>query len=445
MKEIDQFIEKNGHHSAAHPDWEKAKAQFDEQAYQSALGILVWGFKKDVNYHPLYQLTIQCLQELGATQEKEMFEMALNNFDHFESFNRLGQHFYETNQLSLAIPFFEKAVDIDASNLETIHDLAIVYARQFQIEKAINVLQENHPEKDFWNFWFWCKLSILGEKLEGVEAGLNDMSSLLDEEQDQEAIAFPRQKVNEVKEILLRYQQVKTPQKHIQDWHFIQYGGMILDFFDDSEDYVAGGRYVASWGSKQSIKETVLRLKFALDQMQVNIQSIKYLNDRNATILGLLIGKVLGLPAEVYQSDTDNKNALIVAANSVDYDTCLELTTIDEGQIVFAVNHCWLESAHVSPDIVGFMTQTYHFPWEGGGIKINPNVEGETTSTEADERSEMEIANEIHAITLDSAVTADRNEFYLAQKDYLKSIGSKTDRSRYNFMTESPVPGAYFG
>src|SRR5690606_10292366 len=124
------------------------------------------------------------------------------------------------------------------SDSDLVHDLALVLARRFRIEEAISVFEENNALDGFWNYWFWCKLRVLAGKPEGVLEGLEQLSEVLDGEADQSRIAIPRGKVEELKELLNRYNCLEQPRKDIQDWHFIQYGGVILDFFDQSEDYV---------------------------------------------------------------------------------------------------------------------------------------------------------------------------------------------------------------
>jgi len=439
------FKNKKEDYSEAIEDYNNALNTYDEKNYQEALGTLSWGFKKDINYKPLYKLAFKCLTNLGGNDEAKLFENALNNFHEFESFNNLGAHFYNEERYDLALPFLEKAVSIDSSNNDTVHDLSIVYARRFQIDKAIEVLEKDGPKNDFWNFWFWCKLSILSENTTGVKEGLNELSEILDKEPNQEDILVPRQKVNEVIEMLNRYNLVKNRRQHIQDWHFIQYGNVILDFFEDTEDYVAGGRYVATWSSNESIKEINNLLKIYLESFDLKFQKVKYLDDRDSEIIGIAIGKELNLDSSCYFSNENNENCLIVGANSFNFNNYYELAEVKNGQILYALNHDWLSSSSISPDIVGLMSQSYYFPWNGGGFKIIDAEKGLTEQTEPDNRNSNEIASDIFKNEPYSEVEKDKLDFYLKNKEYIKGIGSKTNNHRFNFMIESPVPGSHFG
>jgi len=338
----------------------------------------------------------------------------------------------------------QKAHDLNPSDFNTAHDLAIVYARRFQIQKGIEVLERNNPTNDFWNYWFWLKLKVLSGDTNEVTKGLNQLKTVLDTVKNQEETAFPRQKIEEIRELLARFNQVQAPRIHIQDWQFIQYGSIMLDFFEDTEDYVAGGRYVATWGSNQSIKELTNRLKIYLKAFNLDFEGIRYLEGRNSEIIGLATAKEMALSSKVYNPEEDNKNCLIIAANSSDFNDYQELSKVKDGQLVFALNHSWLEAASITPDIIGFMSQSYYFPWDGGGFNLNME-KGKTEKTAPDKRRAAEIAEDIFQEKVEEQTDKAKLNFYLNNRDYLKAIGSKVNNHRFNFMVESPVPGSFFG
>ncbi len=444
---FDIFRSKSNNDSVALEDYRKANSLFENGDFQESLRTLSWGFRKDVNFKPLYELAEKCLLKLGGEEEAQLFKNATKRFNSFQPFNNLGLHFYNEGHYDLALPFLKKAVEIDSTKGDTVHDLAIVYARLFNIQEAIKVLEKNRPENDFWDYWFLTKLRILANQTKGVENDINELFAVLNNEPDKESVEIPLQKANEVKETFERLSVVGKPNNHIRDWHFIQYGNIILDFFEDLEEYAGGGRYVASWGSNESIKEIVSKLSFYLKELDKTIEKILYLNDRNSKILGLIIGKELNVEAIEYNSQIEVKNSIIVGANSIDFDGMDELQKIKQGQILFALNHLWLDSAQISPDICGFMSQSYYFPWDGGGFRIG-DMEAEDKKIEKilpDTRDESVIADEISKLDFQTPIQDENLSFYLKHKDYLKGIGSKTNDNRYNFMIESPIAGSYFG
>lgn len=444
---FDIFKSNQRSNSEALEDYNKANTLFENSDYQESLRTLSWGFRKDVDFKPLYKLAEKNLIKLDGQEEANLFNYAQKSFNKFESFNNLGTHFFNQGNYDLALPFLEKAVQISSHNKDTVHDLAIVYARRFNIKKAISVLENNNSEFDFWNLWFVSKLRILNGQTEGIQNDIDELFEIINNESDKESILFPLKKVNEIQESLNRLILVDKPKNHIRDWHFIQYGNMILDFFDDSEDYVAGGRYVASWGSNESIKAIGQKLVIYLSKLLVSIENVYYLNDRNSKIIGITIGKELNLTAKEYSNHINTENSIIIGANSTDFENRSELQESKTGQILFALNHFWLNSAQISPDICGFMTQSYSFPWEGGGLRII-DIEAEKRETEQipeDTREESLIATDIYNTTSDVDINDDDIEFYKKHQDYLKGIGNKINSDRFNFMIESPIAGSYFG
>ncbi len=442
---FDNFKKKNEKKSEAKEIFDNANRQFDAGNYQAAFQTLSWGFRKDIDYKPLYELSAKILFKLGLTEEKKLFENALKKFNKFESFNNLGNYFCDVEHYDFALPFLEKAIQIDSSKGETLHDLALVYSRRFQIDKAIGVLEKNDYHKNnFWSYWFWCKLRILNNQPDGIKEVLNELTTVLDNEENQDEMEVPRQKINEVKEALIRYNLIANPMQHIRDWHFIQYGGVILDYFKDSDEYVAGGRYVASWGSKKSIKDLCQKLKFFLAAVDMKIEKIKFLKNRSSQVLGLVIGKELCLNYDIYTSNEDSENCLIVGANSSDFNEYQELNEIKRGQVVFSLNHNWLKPSFVTPDIIGSMNQTYSFPWDGGGIRIVDAEKKLTGRTEPDNRDAIKIATEIFDLEDTKEFDEETLSFYKKHKEYLKAIGSIPGKFRYNFAIESPVSGSYF-
>jgi len=442
---FDFFKGKSSKESAANTDYVLANEQFKKGAYQECLRTLSVGFSKDVEFKQLYELSYNCLVKLGGDEEAALFKSVLFQPENFDSYNNLGRHFVESGNFKIAIPFLEKAMKIDSSYLETAHDLGLAYARTFRIIEAIEALEKNNPENDFWNYWYWCKLCILAGRTAGMEQNLMDLLAVLDSQKNQLETAFPRQKVLEVSEMLKRYEQVGSAENHIRDWQFIQYGSLILDFFDDSDEYVAGGRYVALWGNNESFKSLLFKLKRYIDLLEIKVDTIAYLNNRDSKIVALAIGLELGLEVNLYDSNQTNLNTLIVGGNATDFDLYKELIAVENGQVLFALNHNWLQSSMICPDIIGFMSQAYIFPWEGGGLKITDIEKGLTEETKPDNRAEEIIADDIFKQEADRTIESKHLEFYKSNKAYLKGIGLNATKIRENFMIESPLAGSYFG
>lgn len=431
--------------SAASKELDEATRHYTNGDYTEALRQLAAGFQKDIDNLKLYELAAQTLEQMGGKEEARLFRnVQRQGTKIYEPFRELGMHFYSESHYELARCFLQRAVDLNPSDGDVVHDLALVLARRFRIKEALAAFEENNALEGFWNYWFWCKLRILSGQTEGVEEGLKQLLEILDAEPEQERVAIARMKVEEVMESLQRYRLLESPQMDIQHWHFIQYGSVILDYFDDTEDYVAGGRYVASWGSNQSIREVIQKLSKHMENASYVVDRVVALPDRNAQILGETIARYFGKQMEIYHPEMDTRNALVVAGNSDDFDGLQDFGHIADGQLLFALNHNWLRNAHVTPDVVGFMNQSYTFPWEGGGIRIVDMETRQTERTLPDEREPEYIAEEILREELGTEYKEQRLEFYSHYKEWLKASGSNSNKVRFNFMMESPVPGSFF-
>lgn len=437
------IFKKQEDNSPAKEDLQKAKKHFDYGEFQECLRVLIWSFRKDVNYKPLYQLAADSLGKLDAIDEQKLFAAVCENQNDADAYNSLGDFYFSVGHYDLAQVFFEKTIELNPHHSAAHHDLAICYARRFQIKKALEVLV-NFNENDFWNLYFINKCKILDKQIDGVQQSINDLQDILDQEPDQEDVIIPGMKVTELQETLHRFLAVKDIQTHIRDWQFIQYGGVVLDYFDDNEDYVAGGRYVASWGSSESIKTLAIKVNQFARKLSISFSAVLALPDRDAEIVGRVVAKELDIDFGIYDPTKPNQGCLIVAADSSSFQDYVELNDITNNQVVFSANHNWLDSAMVTPDIIGFMTQTYSFPWSGGGMRITDSESGKVEEIPADNRSAAEIAMDIFNIEQAPDEINKYLEFYLEQKAYLKGIGNLSGNKRYNFMIESPVPGSYF-
>ncbi len=80
MFKIFKKKEKEDPNSPAKEDWLVAKEQFEKGEYQNSLSTLIIGFKKDIYYRPLYDLSGNCLDKLGGTEEKSIISKSERQF-----------------------------------------------------------------------------------------------------------------------------------------------------------------------------------------------------------------------------------------------------------------------------------------------------------------------------------------------------------------------------
>lgn len=438
--------------SPAAEDFEKAQTLFNAGDFQQSYQAAIAGLKKDAGHQPLYSLAADAAGRTGAYSVQEHFDRAGNNMDDAEAFYELGEFFFGEYTYDLAEVFYEKTLDLDPEYPSAVHDLILSRARQFRIADAVagfGLLRAN--TLDFWESYMLCKMGILSADEEGMALLKSGWLDNLEAEvknhiSDPESLALCMVKIAELREGIERFAVVPNVQTHIRDWQFIQYGGAVLDFHDDGEDYLAGGRYAICWGTHTRIKSLADKLKQFVQRLEIPLQGVAALDDRDSEIVGRVLAKALDLPFAAYDPYGDNQGCLIVTSESanLNYTDYEGLSGIKNGQIVFALNHNWLRPAKVTPDIIGQMSQEYHFPWNGGGLQIFPGAAEGIKVTSRDDRPAEAIAAEIFQLEVPTADIGALLDFYAEHKAYLKGIGTLGQSTRFEFNIESPVPGTFF-
>lgn len=398
--------------------YKSLEVAIQQKNYHKAFELLEVGFLQEVNNKKLLSYAIQLFTELGQSEAIQLFNELLLKPRSFDTNYGVGRYFFDVEQYSLALPFLKKSVDIDESQLNGVHDLAVTHARLFNVEEGLKTLQFHHPKKAFWNYWYWAKLSILNQSLKGVDFAIEDLTKGLDAEEDQTAMVLPRLKIQELEECQKRYQLIKEPNDWIQDWHFIQYGGVVLDY--NEQDVTQKGRYKAALGTYEKIKAVILRLIYLFDQKEIRLETVFFMPNKNAEIIAKVIAQIVGCKLQAYDGNVLMENShLIVGASTSDFNKEKELQNISSNQYLFAMNHTWVQSATLAPELIGFMSSAYRFPWE----------------------SNLESVNEIAERVVKAQITLRSSglDFYLDKIDYIKSFGAMSNKHRYAFMIESPV------
>lgn len=420
-----------------------AEAALVQGQTQEALRHLIYGFGLDASVPKLYDLASRALMLIGGDHEAGLFRAALDNFEAFDPYFRLGTHFVETRHYDLAIAFLQRALSFNPESLAAAHELALVLPARFRPKDAALALARCDFKGDFWaSFQYYYCLLLIG-KTEGLSDFIAEISEEYAKQENSPEWESAKSAVDYLEEMYIRLSRIGEPQKHIRDWHFIQYGGVILDFFNDSEEYVAGGRYVASWGTYPSIHLNLQRLQRFFEAMEVRPKLIVAMPDRNSRILAMAFGKMQDLEVLVFDGTTlDQERSLVIAAENSAYDGIESTAEIAPGQWLFAYNLDWLSGAMISPDMAASMNQVYTFPWQGGGMAMDPDT-GKLTKLEEDSRPEEEIVGELLSKADEEGENfASDLAFYRSQAAYL--TGGNTERLRRVFRVDSPVPGSFF-
>jgi len=425
---------------------QELKDLIEQGKYQDALRPLSLVFSEDPGLAESYHLAVMIMKELNGETEEKLFQAALDDFDNFTPFYDLGYHFVDTGNFDLARPFLERAYILGPDEIDVAYELSLCYMARFSIDKALDTLESVDSDSDFWASYMMWQCRLWTNQPGDIDEYIKLAREFLFEQEESEEIVTAMLKLDELEESCLRHGQLEAPGKLIRDWHFIQYGSVVLDYFDESDDYVAGGRYVAMWGALESLRTTLEALKVYLQTMRKLPARILAPADRDSRIVGSALSSILNVPCLILTEDTlpteYNEPTLIVAGDAGSFNDWEQLRELKPNCTLFAVNLNWMHEALICPDIAAYMTQAYWFPWQEGGMKIDD--QGNAVPQQADERPVEEVAADLTAapVQLKENFVATMN-FYKNVADFLKG-GPRGGTRRHSFRVDSPVPGAYF-
>lgn len=426
-----------------------AEIFFEEKDYVETLRTLMHGFVADNQYIPFYQLAAKSLRGLNGYEEAEMFENALKSFSDWQCFYDLGYHYVEMGYWDLAIAFLNRANALNPTDVVVAYEYSLALGARFRIGEALHVLRLTPFAEEFWASYRAFHLSVLlGEHIAEAKVFLRNIREqiyLKTEATDDEAFAL--QKLDNLQDMIRRYEAVEKPQAHIRDWHFVQYAAAILDFFEETEEeiQVAGGRWVAAWASDESLRILVEKLKAFCQMASLSFEKILYVDDRDGEIVGKLIGKILQLPVEALTSDNIlTTNTLVVSDSADKFNDWKQLSVKLKGQTTFAVWQSWLEDAQFCPDIVGVLAQTYNLPWEGGAMRLLDAESQTYERTEPNLQNADTIVKNIAQIGVDLSEDTFFEQNIAFYQKYLPLLACKSKANRLYFTSESPMAGSFF-
>lgn len=188
---------------------DKAHLHASRGDHKEALRALSEGFKIEITHPGLYPPTIELLGKIGAIEEKRLFQAVLNNPESNEPYRDIGIHFFHATHYDLAVPFLEKSLCFNPCDPHTANDLAVAYARKFNLKRAREVLETAAGCGDFWMKYFLLKVKILLGETKKIQSEIDELFSFLGTQNDVADTFIPEIKLQELQEVLFRME--KTP------------------------------------------------------------------------------------------------------------------------------------------------------------------------------------------------------------------------------------------
>lgn len=425
-----------------------AKIKYEEQNYPECLRLLTFAFADNPGSKGCYELAALCLRQMKAADETKLFEAALADFENFKNFFDLGYHFINVGHDRLAIPMLQRAFNLNPGNGDVGLELAIALCGRFRPEEARQVLMQCDFSSSFWVGYQYFWASLLCNIKDGAEQFIKESRRRFLSEAASHEIRGALYALDKLDEMRIRLGVLGEPKPLIRDWHFIQYGSAVLDYFDDRDGQqglkVAGGRWVYIGASYQQLSITINKLRKLLIALGKEPKMVLGMPDRDSTIFAEGVAKVFNLPVTIVRdpANAGQENSLLVAANNWNL-AGAQIERVLKSQTVFSFNLNWLAQGPNTPDVTGIMSQYCTFPWSKDRLVVDPNTSKHVPAVE-DSRPTQLIADEFCRNPDDGKPEVDEAlEFYKKFAPYLKG-GRLGGDKRWRFITDSPVPGSYF-
>lgn len=411
-----------------------AKESFVCKNYQQAFDHLTLGFLADYNYKALYKLAASILHKQKATEEKQLFQQALNRFYLYQPFFQLGYYYIDKGNYALAEAFLEKAIYHAPDSRETAYELSLALAARFKIHRAVAVLKSIDYSSDFWLYYRLQFCRLLNGETEGIAAFIEnsrDQLPFMDE-----SAVYASFKLEELEEQFFRLKAHPKTNTSIHFWQYVQYGTAIMDTARFS--HYESDRYMELHADMNCIRNVLEKLCIYLASLHKIPEKIIAIPDHDSEVLGRAIALLLQKDFALYREYTETENCLIVAANASSLNGMDDLIEIKEKQSIFAFYTHWDQGAMLCPDISGLLCKSCTFPWNkiiGGNYFYSRQKLHVLPSRFLAEKIVGKTSTVAHSFE-------NVLDFYLSISHLLKG-GKEDSMKRLSFMIDSPVNHRY--
>lgn len=195
----------------------------------------------------------------------------------------------------------------------------------------------------------------------------------------------------------------------LRGWHFVVTGGLLLHLSPYGFDEGMRGRYAYFQDSPALCLEGLRRLEAVLAAWGTRPDRVFLLDDRDSTILGLAAARVLGLPAEPWPATSGNDRPGLVVAYDLRKATDPAVQSLYDhrpGQLLWSHASSWTDESPFAADLTTYLYQYNVSPWEGGGLRRDPETQ-QTVRTPPAEGPAEELARAVAEATLEPGALAD--------------------------------------
>lgn len=345
------------------------------------------------------ELLAQIFKALGADALGPLLEDAAEHPNDVPVLYEAGWALYEESLHDLAATVLGRANRLEpghtqvltefVANLEALHLFA---AAAELLESSALVPGEDRRGDP------WCSYLLVYNRLMNGDVRLaREWAQRLPHTEDPEL----RDAIDALKGMLVRALVLESSAElgstDLTEWHVVLNGCVLLHEAIEGFDDGMHGRYAYVADRAQLIRAGIDTMKAILDSMGYQPTRVVAAPDRASRILAIAAAEVLGLPWEEWTPPMGSPDGLVVVYDLGGTDSTEFLEALREHrehQVLWSHASSWTEPFAYAPDFTTFLYQISRTPWEGGGIRVDPET-GDVSTTEADERDEAAIAADI--------------------------------------------------
>jgi tetratricopeptide (TPR) repeat protein len=418
----------------------EAEQKFASERYNEGIRLLNHALRFPEYRREVYERYAFALNMLGKHQSAELFEQVLLHPRRADAFFQLGNRFIEEGMFGQALAPLYRCYQLAPKDAVVNYTLAYALMKEFQLEAALSFMRRAYEsEPRIHVIYYMAYLNLLLGNPEQAEPYLLELESKVrQEEEGMERLKYLR----EFRKRLLAH----TP-KGIRDFHFAQYGTVLLRVFKDdfphAQEDPAHGRFaVASYNYYQIA--SVLKAFQLLIETVVTKPAYSYVApvSQQGTPLAIALSRILEVPLAAFSDTVGRSPGIIVAVNSDEINEIASSCIDHPEHLIFAFSVDWTRETAMLPDVIGYLAQLAFLQWQER-IEIGEN--GEAVRLPADERNPVHLADEImnQLGQVDQAYVSAMARYFKERQELWK-IGLNTDRPRKRFLVESPLGGARF-
>lgn len=225
----------------------------------------------------------------------------------------------------------------------------------------------------------------------------------------------------------------------LRGWHYVLSGGLILHLSPHGFDEPMRGRYCYVQDSYEMVREGVERVRACMHTWGAKPQTVVFFPDKHSEVLARALASLEGVQLQQWFAgyEAPEGPTLYVA-----YDLCRTSgefirTFLERSPDQFLWAHAlnWVEDFPITADFNTFMYQYNMAPWEGGGVVVDPDLQGQTIAEDDPATAEELTEKVLSAKIADNPV--DEMEEFLS---FIHAVGApKPGIRRSKYFQGSPV------